>query len=387
LSKLITALDAGVSVNALDEKPSSNEFSILKTSCVSSGFFNADERKRVIDKDEIIRLKEKVIDNSILVSRMNTPMLVGANAYVKNAPSNTYVPDRLWQIKIDDEVCNTQWLACFLSAEKGRELLRAQASGTSDSMKNITKGDVLQIPIIYPTLPEQTKIANFLSAVDERIQQASQTHELLTQYKKGVMQKIFSQELRFKDENGEDFGAWEYIDAGELFKNSTNKKHNGDLPILAVTQDKGVIFRNEIEIDIKSTQKSIDSYKIIDKGDFVISLRSFQGGIEYSSVYGICSPAYTVLKPSQSIHDDFYRFYLKKESFIEELSMTVVGIRDGKQISYQAFSTLLLPYPPLTEQTKIANFLSTIDDKINQAKSQLITLQEYKRGLLQQMFV
>ena len=102
LQKLILSLDAGVSVISEDSTPKENEYSVLKTSCISLGFFNESERKRVVDFGEIQRLKEKVLDNSILMSRMNTPLLVGVSAYVKKAPPNTFLPDRLWQLKLNN---------------------------------------------------------------------------------------------------------------------------------------------------------------------------------------------------------------------------------------------------------------------------------------------
>jgi len=159
------------------------------------------------------------------------------------------------------------------------------------------------------------------------------------------------------------------------------------LPILAATQDRGMIPRSETGLDIKSSEKSVNSYKIVDSGDFVISLRSFQGGIEYSENKGICSPVYTILKPKLPIADGFYKALFKTKDFIEGLSATVIGIRDGKQISYSAFSTLRLPHPSHKEQIKIASFLNSIDEKISNAKSQLEAMKQYKQGLLQQMFV
>lgn len=252
---------------------------------------------------------------------------------------------------------------------------------------NITKNEVANFIFIYPSFQEQTKIANFLTAVDDKISQLSEKCDLLTQYKKGVMQQIFSQELRFKDDAGQDFPEWEYLLANRIFANKTDKNHSGELPILAAMQDRGMIFREDSGLDIKSTDASVRSYKIVDNGDFVISLRSFQGGIEYSTLRGICSPAYTVLTPKIAIVDGFYRAYLKKEDFIERLSGTVIGIRDGKQISYSAFSGLFLPYPSIKEQTKIANVLSAIDAQINDAQAALGLTRAFKKGLLQQMFV
>ena len=188
--------------------------------------------------------------------------------------------------------------------------------------------------------------------------------------------------LRFKEFNGE----WEKLNAEEIFKNISNKNHNGDLPILAVTQDKGVVYRDSLDLKINSSETGIKNYKIIEPGDFVISLRSFQGGIEYSSILGISSPAYTVLKPKIEISDFFYKVYLKKESFISELNSTIEGIRDGKQISYAMFSKLKLPYTKVEEQQKIADFLSSIDKKISITEEKLELFKEYKKGIMQKIF-
>jgi len=234
---------------------------------------------------------------------------------------------------------------------------------------------------------EQTKIASLLTAVDERIQGLLKKKDLLTTYKKGVMQKLFSQQTRFTQNNGTPFPDWKEKKAGNIFKNISNREHDGKLPILAVTQNNGVMKRDDLDKDIKTSANSISSYKIIEKGDFVISLRSFQGGIEYSHITGISSPAYTVLKPCLDISDGFYKYLFKKELFINQLSSAVIGIRDGKQISYSVFSSLVLPYPSPDEQKKIADFLSAIDDKIAAISSQVDQVKAFKKALLQQMFI
>jgi len=201
-----------------------------------------------------------------------------------------------------------------------------------------------------------------------------------------MVQQFFSQDLRFKAANGSDFPEWEIRKARDIFRNHSNKDHDGSLPVLAVTQDRGVVDRSFVDIKIDSSSKSIKSYKIIEPGDFVISLRSFQGGIEYSNIKGISSPAYTVLKPKIKIVDGFYKYYFKKEEFISRLNSAVIGIRDGKQISYIVFSEMKLPYPSLPEQAKIANFLTVIDQKIETINKELQINKEFKRGLLKQLF-
>ena len=287
--------------------------------------------------------------------------------------------------KIYSKSNDLDFIYSLLQKSKTVEELENSIAGTDPP--NLSLNDVKEIKLGFPSKEEQTKIASFLSAVDEKINQLTQKHQLLSQYKQGMMQKLFSQKMRFKAEDGSEFGEWECIQANSIFENYSNKNHDGSLTILAATQDKGVVPRDEIDIDIKSSDASVLSYKIIEKGNFVISLRSFQGGIEYSNYEGICSPAYTVLKVIKPIDTGFYKAYLKTNDFIQRLSSTVIGIRDGKQISYQAFSTLMIDYPCLEEQTKIANFLSAIDQKIEVTAQQIEQAKQWKKGLLQQMFV
>ncbi len=192
--------------------------------------------------------------------------------------------------------------------------------------------------------------------------------------------------LRFKDELGRDFPEWDFKDGGDIFDSVTNKNHNSDLPILAITQEHGAIPRNLIEYQISVTDKSIESYKVVEIGDFIISLRSFQGGIEYSKYKGICSPAYIVLRPKQRIVDDFYKFYFKTSVYIRNLNSKLEGIRDGKMVSYKYFSEIQLPYPCEQEQTKIASFLMAVDKKITQLTQKCELLAQYKKGVMQQIF-
>lgn len=98
---------------------------------------------------------------------------------------------------------------------------------------------------------------------------------------------------------------WEISNGRQLFESISNKNHNSDLPILAISQEYGAVPREMIDYKISVTDKSIESYKVVEKGNFIISLRSFQGGIEYSNYHGICSPAYVILKPKRQINDIF----------------------------------------------------------------------------------
>lgn len=173
--------------------------------------------------------------------------------------------------------------------------------------------------------------------------------------------------------------------AKDIFRNHTDKKHNGEFQVLSATQDRGIIPRSEVDIDIKYAEENIGSYKKVEPGDFVISLRSFQGGIEYSEYEGLVSPAYTVLKPTRPISDNYYRAYFKTPDFISRLNGAVYGIRDGKQIGFEDFGELAVHYPPLVEQQKIAEILATCDRVIELKQQLLEEKQRQKRAYLQKM--
>lgn len=179
---------------------------------------------------------------------------------------------------------------------------------------------------------------------------------------------------------------WEYVNGDKLFDPISNKDHNSDLPILAVTQEQGAIPRDMIDYHVSVTEKSIESYKIVEIGDFIISLRSFQGGIEYSDYLGLCSPAYIILRKKTDLINDFYRHYFKSFSFIRDLNKNLEGIRDGKMISYKQFSEIFIPKPSKEEQQKIASCLSSLNEMIADQGQKLDLLKDHKKGLMQKLF-
>ena len=186
-------------------------------------------------------------------------------------------------------------------------------------------------------------------------------------------------EFRAKDGWGCEFGNM-------IFDQISNKNHNSDLPVLAITQEQGAIPRDMIDYHVSVTDKSLEGYKVVEVGNFIISLRSFQGGIEFSKYRGICSPAYVILRLRHGHFEDYFRHYLKTGRFIAQMTKNLEGLRDGKMISYKQFSELELPIPPRGEQQKIADCLSSLDDLIAAETQKLETLNTYKKGLMQQLF-
>ncbi|WP_293675211.1 restriction endonuclease subunit S, partial [Thiolapillus sp.] len=182
-------------------------------------------------------------------------------------------------------------------------------------------------------------------------------------------------------------GAWEVKYGNSLFIQISNKEHNASLPVLAITQENGAIPRHLIDYHVSVTEKSLKSYKVVDIGDFIISLRTFQGGIEYSDYKGICSPAYIVLRAAtEEVINDFFRHYFKTEKYIADLNRNLEGLRDGKMVSYKQFSEIKLPLPISPEQQKIAHCLSSLDEVIGLQAKKVQALKQHKKGLMQQLF-
>ncbi|MCU0772649.1 MAG: restriction endonuclease subunit S [Verrucomicrobia bacterium] len=148
-------------------------------------------------------------------------------------------------------------------------------------------------------------------------------------------------------------------------------------PLLAATQTKGVVRKEDYETRTVTAQKDLHLLKLVEVGDYVISLRSFQGGIEVAHYRGIISPAYTVLKPRGEAKSGYYSKFFKSRQFIDSLSLFVTGIREGQNIDYERMSRAEMPCPPPDEQAAIVRFLDHANRKIDgfiRAKRKLIAL-------------
>ena len=219
-----------------------------------------------------------------------------------------------------------------------------------------------------------------LSTWDKAISTADALLENSRQQKKALMQQLLTGKRRLPGFKGE----WRFLQAKKLFTN-VSIKHKPDEQLLAVTQDNGVIPRNLLDRRVVMPEGDVSNYKFVKKGNFIISLRSFQGGLEYSGFNGLVSPAYTVIEKSCDLCDIFYKHYFKSTVFIGKLAIAVIGIRDGKQISYDDFACISLPVPPLDEQRAIAAVLDAADREITLLEQKAARLREEKKALMQQL--
>lgn len=238
-------------------------------------------------------------------------------------------------------------------------------------------------------LNEQRQIGAMLHNFDVLISLQEKKLGKLEVFKKAMLEKMFPQkgsrvpEIRFQGFTG----LWEERKASFLFIATADKGHP-DLPVLAATQDCGMVRRDQHNINIFHNKENEKGYKRVLPGQFVIHLRSFQGGFAYSDIEGITSPAYTVfgLTEPDKHCSQFWKYIFSSESFVKRLETVTYGIRDGRSISYDEFLTLSFLFPSKEEQAKIAQYLESIDRLLSLHRQKLEKLQSIKKALLGQMF-
>ncbi len=264
---------------------------------------------------------------------------------------------------------------------------------TGSTIKNLSLKTLRETIIYQPTLEEQTKIANFLSSVDEKLNLLKEKKELLEEYKKGIMQKIFNQEIRFKDDNGNDFEDWEEKTFGEM---STIRRGASPRPI---TDPKWFDSNSEIGwVRISDVSKSnkylskteqylseegVNKSRLVKKGNLIMSICATIGKPIYTDFDVCIHDGFVVFENLKGYREYFYYYlqYIQKNWYNYGQPGTQINLNSD------IVSSELLLFPSIEEQTKIANFLSAIDEKIELVSNQIQDTQEYKKGLLQQMFV
>ncbi len=401
LKNFIQDLESGVSVNASEsENANFGEIGVLKTSAVYTYSFNPDENKKVFASD-LGRVSCPVKKGKIIISRMNAPDLVGASGFVYQDFPNLFLPDRLWQTVFSNIEFEPYWLSIVLTSIGFRKVISAIASGSSPSMKNISKGEFLTLRIPFPHKFEQTAIANFLdektTKIDTAIAQKEEMISLLKERKQILIQKAITKgidpDAQMKDSGVEWIGKipehWEVRRSKYVFTQRTERARKDDVQ-LSATQAYGVIPQDEYESKIGrkvvKIQFHLDKRKHVELNDFVISMRSFQGGLERAWSKGCIRSSYIVLQPLEKISAGFYSYLFKSTRYIYALQSTGNFIRDGQDLNFVNFSMVDLFIPPLEGQNKIAKYIETlslaIEKSIDLQQTQITKLKEYKTILI-----
>ena len=280
----------------------------------------------------------------------------------------------------------------YVQTDGFSELTQIQAGS---KMPRADWGSISNGEILFPIFEEQTKIASFLSAVDEKISQLTQKLHLLSQYKQGMMQKLFSQQLRFKADDGSEFDEWNDIQLKDISHRITRKNKELNQNALTISAQLGLINQQEY-FSKQIASRDLSKYYLLHKGEYAYN-KSYSAGYPMGAIKrlklydkGVVSTLYICFSLNEYINSDYFEQFVESGLLVPELEkIAQEGARNHGllNISLQEFFEVNLKMPSLDEQAKIANFLSAIDQKIEVTAQQIEQAKQWKKGLLQQMFV
>lgn len=330
---------------------------------------------------------------------VKTGSTYGKVGYVENLPMEATINPQLVVFK--NISMNSKLLFYMLQMSFVKDQCElAVVGGTIPTMSQVKIGNIY---IPFPSLVEQQRIAEFLDRecgkIDGLKADIQAQIDTLEQYKRSVITEAVTHGLNpstpMKDSKvwyGQIPSEWKELKGKYVFKQRNDRGNNVCLQLLSPTQKYGVIPQDKYEeLTGMNAVKLNDStnyalLKTIHKGDYCISLRSFQGGFEYSEYEGVVSPAYQVFYPIIAIADGYYKYLFKEKGFIDVMNSYTMSLRDGKNIAFDDFGDTFIPVPPLDEQQEIADYLDNkcaeIERIIADKKSQIETLDGYKKSLI-----
>lgn len=381
----IASLDAGVSVNSIEGTVMKNDYAILKTSAVYKGKFLPSESKKIRQND-IKRAKLNPTANSLIISRMNTPELVGECAYINSDYPNLFIPDRLWQTTLKREsTLNCHWLNYLLNTEKYRKIIKGLATGTSNSMKNISKQQLLSVRVPFPNKSEQKAIATALSDTDDLILSLEKLINKKKLIKQGAMQELLTGKKRIDGFSGE----WEDTKLGKIADIAT-----GNTPSTHDSKNYGDKYMFVSPVDLGMNKYILNTEKKLSEKGFNLSRKYPKGSILFTCIgstigkSGIALEALTsnqqinAIFPNDKYSTDFIFYMLKylSPSIKSTASEQAVPI-----INKSTFENVELFIPKLEEQVTIAQILSDMDGEIEKLEIKLDKYKNIKKGMMEEL--
>lgn len=374
LSKRVTKVGSGVTPRGGADVYESSGIPLLRSQNV---------RDNVLDLIDVAYISDEI--NAGMSSSIVHPNDVLLNITGASIGRSCVVPFNLGIANVNQHVCiirlnednSPYFLQSFLASYKGQKLISQSQSGSG--REGINFENIRAFITVFPALQEQQKIASFLSSVDKKIEQLSKKKKLLEQYKKGMMQKLFEQQIRFKDDNGNDYPDWKEKKVSDVFRITRGN-------VLAVSKMTSYPLSNSVYPVYSSQTKSNGltgyfSEYLYENAITWTTDGANAGDVKYRAGKFYCTNVCGVLLSENGFANNCIAEMLNK---VTEKYVSYVG---NPKLMNNVMGQIKIDYPHPNEQTKIANFLSSLDDKINLIASELIHAQTFKKGLLQQMFV
>lgn len=283
-----------------------------------------------------------------------------------------------------NNLVDIDYLVYYLLTKRGTDILEAASPGGAGRNRTLGQDRFLKSKIVLPPLDEQKKIAEILATQDKAIELQARKIEELKRFKKGCLEKMFPRkgqkvpEKRFPGFTDD----WEQRKLGEVFEEYSEKNHS-ELPVLTILQGSGTIHRDESDRNLLYDKSNLSNYKMVHEGDFIVHLRSFEGGLEIATNTGIISPAYHTFH-GENTDSRFYYSYFRSKRFIDiDLKPHVYGIRDGRSIDIEGMKTIKIPFPDYEEQKAIGTYIRNLDNLIALHQRKLDEMKKQKKALMQ----
>ena len=350
--------------------------------------------KNCIDLMKVSATKKQIKDCNIIKGDIfftpssETPDEIGYVMSIEETLPNTCYSYHLMRFRPFDRILYLSFADYCFSSNYFRGQMKFKAKGVQRFI--LSKPDFESLEALLPSYEEQEIITCLFKAIDNVINDCKKKIASLKQLKSACLISMFPQQgetvprNRFKGFDGE----WNEQKAEDIFRQFI-EKNRPDLPVLSATQDRGMVTRKAIGYDISHDKRNECTYKHILPGQFVIHLRSFQGGFAHSDIEGIASPAYTVFEfRDKNQHNDiFWKYIFSSKSFIKQLEKITYGIRDGRSISFDEFKDMKFIIPCVKEQHQIASYFRNLDIQISEQEKRLEKLKQIKAACLDKMFV
>ena len=280
----------------------------------------------------------------------------------------------LMRVRVNNEIVNKEIFITVFSSMIDK-FSKIYSNGSA--IKNIPPfADLKRTQVYLPCKEEQIVIAQLLRSLDERIATQSKIIEDLKKLKCAIIEKLYAEVKGTK---------YSYRQLFNII-NERNKQLEYS-NVLSASQEKGMVSRDDLNLDIQFERSNINTYKIVKNGDYVIHLRSFQGGFAFSEKTGVCSPAYTILRPNGLLEYGYLSYYFTSREFIQSLIIVTYGIRDGRSINVDEWLDMKVVIPSKEQQSHIVNVIKSIENKIKNEETYSNCLLKQKQYLLRQMFI
>ena len=376
LNQLSTKIGDGI--HATPKYDESGTIPFINGNNLVNGRVIINENTKRISNEEFQKYNQVLSDRTLFLSINGT---IGNLAFYKN--EKVLLGKSVCFINLKNDL-DKKFIYLLLQSPQLTKTLNSELTGTT--IKNLSLATVRNLEFYCPIEAEQTKIASFLSAVDEKISQLTQKHALLSQYKQGMMQKLFSQQIRFKADDGSAFGEWDQSELKEVaqINPKVKKLPENFIYIDLESVEKGLLL---LEKNITLSEAPSRAQRLLSKGDVLFQMvRPYQQNNYYFNLDGqyVASTGYAQIRTE--LNSKFIYYALHEKSFLDEVMNRCTGT-SYPAINSSDLSTIEIGIPCLEEQTKIANFLSAIDQKIEVVAQQIEQAKTWKKGLLQQMFV